>query len=272
MSLYNLDRALRADRSVGQPLPTVWRSLEAATAVFRKPQLVVVASAPGGGKSALALNLAVKSQVPSVYFSADSGAGTQIPRTVAIATGLETDVVRREVEAGKSVTPVLREKVPHLWWEFSPSPTLDLIDETVQAYGYLGRYPDLCIVDNLVDIDGESGEGEWKSFENSLLFLKELSRERNMCVVVLAHLTGEFEDGVTVPPLSGLRGKASKIPELILTLYREDNPLGGEDLGVAIVKNREGIANASGKYTVSLRMDLARMAIEDYDNGGLIAA
>jgi replicative DNA helicase len=272
VSLYNLDSALRANRSVGQPLPVVWKGLEAATAVFRRPQLVVIASAPGGGKSALALNLAVKSKVPAVYFSADSGAGTQIPRTVSIVTGIETDIVRRDIEQGKSVAPFLREHAPHLWWEFNPAPTPELIDETIQAYGYLGRYPDLCIVDNLVDVDNGGAEGEWKAFENTLLFLKELSRERNMCVVVLAHLTGEFEDGVTVPPLSGLRGKVSKIPEMILTLFREENPLGGEDMGVAIVKNRDGIANASGRHTVSLRMDLSRMAIEDYDNGGLVAA
>lgn len=272
MSLFNLDSALWANSAMGEPLPVVWNSLEAATATFRKPQLVLIASAPGGGKSALALNLAVKSQLPTIYFSADSSASTQIARTVSIATGIETDIIRRDIEQRKSVAPILKERVPNLWWEFSPSPSLDLIDQTVQAYGYLGRYPDLVIVDNLVDVDHDSAESEWKAFENTLLFLKELSRERNMCIVVLAHLTGEYEDGVTIPPLSGLRGKVSKIPEMILTLYREEDPLGGENMGVAIVKNRDGIANASGKHNVSLRMDLSRMAIEDHDNGGLIAA
>lgn len=272
MSLFNLDAALRYNQDVGEPLPIVWGSLRAAEAVFRKPQLVLVASAPGGGKSAMALNLAVKSQVPTVYFSADSGPGTQIPRTVSIVTGQETQAVREAIENGASVTPILRERAPNLWWEFSASPALDTIEETITAYGYLGRYPDLTIVDNLVDLDHDGAESEWKAFENSLLFLKELARERNMCIVVLAHLTGEYEDGVTIPPLSGLRGKVSKIPEMILTLYREENPLGDESLGVAIVKNRDGRANASGLHTVSLQLDLARMAIEDYGNEGLIAA
>lgn len=272
MTLYHLDAALRASQAAGEPLPVVWRSLDAATAVFRRPQLVLIASAPAGGKSALALNLAIKSQVPAVYFSADSAAGTQIARAVSICTGRDVNDVRADIDRGVSVTPILKEHAPKLWWDFSPAPSLETIDQTIQAYGYLGRYPDLCIVDNLVDIDHDAAEAEWKAFENSLLFLKELSRDRGMCVVVLAHLTGEYDDGTTVPPLSALRGKVSKIPEMVLTLYREEGPLGGEDLGVAIVKNRDGICNAAGLYTVTLQLDFSRMSIEDYDNGGLVPA
>lgn len=269
MSLYHLASALRANREAGTPIPEVWQTLTNADVVFRRPQLAVVAAAPGVGKSAFVLSLVVKSGEPTVYFSADSGPGTQIPRTVSILTGRETSELRSVINRGYRFEKELQEGASHIWWDFSPGPTLEHIDETIQAWGYLGRYPSICVVDNLVDVDNEGAEGEWKSFENSLLFFKELARERNMCVIVLHHLTGEYEDGVSIPPLSALRGKVSKIPEIVLTLYRQENPLGGEDLGIAIVKNRDGLASAAGNHTVSLAMDLSRMSIEDRNQAGV---
>ncbi|MEU5878198.1 DnaB-like helicase C-terminal domain-containing protein [Spirillospora sp. NPDC047279] len=265
MGLYHLGSALRSNRSSGRPLKTVWKTLDEATAVFRKPQLVLIASAPGGGKSAFALNLAVKSEASCLYFSADSGPGTQLTRTVSILTGRETGEVQRAMEKGYTFDTEL-EPVSRIWWEFDAGPSMDLIEKSITAHGYLGAYPDMCVIDNLLNVDpGEEGN-EYKSMENVLLFGLELARKRNMCVVVLAHLTGEYEDGTTIPPLSGLRGKVSKVPEMVLTLFREETLLGTEDMGVAIVKNRDGIANAAGRHTVSLRMDLNRMAIEDHHN------
>ncbi|WP_165963966.1 DnaB-like helicase C-terminal domain-containing protein [Actinomadura sp. KC216] len=248
----------------------MWQSLTDATAVFRRPQLVVIASAPGVGKSALALNLAVRSGSSCIYFSADSGPGTQLVRTVSILTGRETGVVQKAMESGYPFTEELR-PVRNIWWEFDAGPSLDLIDRSVTAHGYLGAYPDMTIIDNLMNVDAE-GESEAKAHKDTLLFGLELARSRNMCVIVLAHLIGEYEDGITPPPLSALMNKIGKIPEMVLTLYNLENPLGGSELGVAIVKNRDGIADAAARYGVSLRKDLSRMTIEDLNNGGLIAA
>ncbi|WP_245627892.1 DnaB-like helicase C-terminal domain-containing protein [Actinomadura oligospora] len=256
---------MRSNRSSGQPLPTVWRTLTDATAVFRRPQLVLIASAPGVGKSALALNLAIKSGASCIYFSADSGPGTQLVRSVSILTGRATGEVQRAMERGYAFEKEL-EPISRIWWEFDAGPSLDLIDKCVTAHGYLGAYPDICVIDNLMNVDpGEEGS-EAKAHKDILLFGLELARKRNMCVIVLAHLVGEYEDGVTPPPLSALMNKIGKIPELILCPYREETPY-GEAMGISIPKNRDGIANAAGTYTVSLKMDLNRMAIEDHPSG-----
>lgn len=272
MSLFQLGSALRVNKSTGEALNSPWQSLSSATAVFRKPQLVLIASAPGGGKSALALNLAIKSGASCIYFSADSGPRTQLVRSMAITTGRETSEIEAALERGYTFDSELRE-LTRIWWEFDAGPDLDTIEESVLAHGYLGAYPDMCVIDNLMNVDNGDTESEFKSLENILLFGLELSRSKNMCVIVLHHLTGEYEDGRTPPPLSALRGKVGKVPEMVLTLWRAsdelDEALGQERMGVAVVKNRDGIADPSAMYSVELEMNFARMNITD---SGLLAA
>ena len=262
MGLANISNAIRHDKSSGEPLPDVWKSLTAATAVFRRGQIVVIGGAPGTGKSAFALTLLIKSGCRSIYFSADSGPGTQLVRSVSILTGREVSEVQEAMDKGAAFDDYLK-PVSRIWWEFDAGPTLESIEESVRAYSYLGAYPEIICIDNLLNVDlGESTAQEYQNVENVLLFCQELARTTGACVIVLAHLTGEFEDGTKPPPLGALRGKGGKIPEMVLNIYREESPM-GVDLGVAIVKNRGGTASAACGHTVSLKLDLSRMLIED---------
>jgi hypothetical protein len=154
--------------------------------------------------------------------------------------------------------------IRRLRWDLDAGPSLDDIEQSVTAYGYLhGEYPELIIVDNLLNVFTEDSEGGYKADENTLLFLAELARNTGACVMVLAHLVGDYDDGDKPAPMSALRGKVSKIPEMILTLHRVEDPMGGERLGVAVVKNRAGKANASGSMVVELDLDFSMMQITD---------
>ena len=57
------------------------------------------------------------------------------------------------------------------------------------------------------------------------------------------------------PPMD-LRGKVSKTPELIYTMYRS-----GEYLNVSVVKNRSGRAFADGSNAIRIPVDLSRMRL-----------
>lgn len=264
-ALAHLGQAMRQDKSKGKPLKTVWKSLTNATAVFRRGNLVLVGGGSGVGKSAFALTLAIQSGAKTIYFSADSGPDTQLSRSMSMVTGRPAADCMRAIEKGHFFDNELFE-LRRIRWDFDAGPTLDDIEQSLDAYGFLhGEYPELVIVDNLLNVVSEdSGEGGHKTNENILLFLSELARERGCCIVVLHHLTGDYDDGDKAPPMSALRDKVSKIPQMILTLYRIDDLIGNL-LGVCIVKNRGGRANASGKYQVELDLDLSTMTIKDME-------
>lgn len=264
MSLFHLAHAMRRDKSSGVPIRTVWKTLANATAAFRRGGVVLIGAGSGTGKSAFALTLAIKSGAKTVYFSADSGPGTQLSRAASMLTGTPATETLRAVEQGKFFENDLLE-IRRIRWDFDAGPSLDDIEQSLEAYGYLhGEYPELVVVDNLLNVvSDDAGEGGHKVGENILLFLDELARKTGACFVVLHHLVGEYDDGNKPAPMSALRDKVSKIPYMILTLFRSEDPMGGERLGVAIVKNRGGKANAAGNYVVELDLDLSVMRIAD---------
>lgn len=274
MSLYHLQRARAVQRSSGMPIKTVWQTLCDATVEFRRGQVHLIASGPGVGKSALALTLAIRSGASGIYFSADSDSATQYARSVAMLTGEPVSEIQRKMQKNTANYDDVLEEIHRIRFDFIAAPTLVDIEQSVLAYGYLNsRYPEILILDNLSNVEDEQGAEGFIALEATLSYLHELARKTRSCVVVLHHLTGLWEDGTEPAPLSGLRGKVSKLPELILNLYRDGNDLdtsiGAENLGVAIVKNRGGRASAAGKYTVTLEMDLERMSITDRNSDEL---
>lgn len=261
---------MRRDRSSGRPLKTVWKALTNAGAICRQGQLILVGAGSGTGKSAFALTVAIGSQAKAIYFSADSGPGTQLSRAVSMLTGKPLYEVQRDVERGQYFDDVLGE-IKRIRWDFDAGPSLDDIENGVEAYGFLhGEYPELIVVDNLLNVVTDEEGESYKTGENILLFLVELARKTGACVIVLHHLVGDYDDGNKPAPMSSLRGKVSKIPEMILTLFREEDPMGKGQLGVAIVKNRGGPANAAGNLVIRLDADLSKMEIKDpeYNNQG----
>lgn len=227
---------------------------------FRYAQLHMIAAGPGTGKSVMALKLALEAGIPTLYFSMDSDAGTQYTRAASMITGEEHSRVQDAVARGQTAKyDAALSKARHIRFVFDSNPSIDEMNEHLLAYGYaFGHWPCLIIVDNISDIFTEAEETA--GLIEAAEWLKALAAKTGACIVALHHLTGEYDSGDTVAPLSALRGKISKKPVLILTLNRvPENPM---VLNVAVVKNRGGIANARGDYSCWLGMDLSRMWLE----------
>lgn len=258
--MWVLQRARDFDRSAGMPLPTVFERLQSLGVEFRSSQVHLIAAAPGIGKSILALTYAVRAQVPTIYLSADSDATTQYARAAAMITGDPLSAVNEALKSGNvGRYDIALNRARHIRFVFDSSPSLDEVNSHVMSYGWaFGQWPKLIIVDNVSNIFSES-DG-FQGLEEVMDWLHQLARKTGACIIGLHHVTGEFESGDSVVPLSGLRGKISKLPTLILTLnrvYGENNRL-----NVAIVKNRAGIAAANGSWGQVLQTDLSRMWIE----------
>ena len=198
-------------------------------------------------------------RLPTLYFSADSDATTMFTRSAAMATGYEMGEVERLMEEGgqEMLEERVRQASAHVQYSFQSTLDYDAIEDELQAYALVhGAWPQVIVADNLMNID--SGfEDEFRGLGEASFFLLNIARDTGAAVIALHHVGGEHEGGGAPIPLSGLRGKVSKLPALILTLHRADG------MRVSVVKNRSGKSDPSGNYGVSLRADLARMTITD---------
>jgi predicted ATP-dependent serine protease len=256
--MRSLASALTEVGEAGEPVPSVFHELMVEGADIRMGEMTLIASAPGVGKSLIAVTLAVKASVPTLFFSADTRPFTTGVRIGSMLTGrtiAEVDHAMRNGQKQEYVN-LMRGKTSHIVWQFKPCPSVKEIEQDVAAFAVKwGDYPHLIVVDNLRNMF--SDEDDYTGFRHNIEALNILAAETGSAVVVLHHLTGSYDDGQTIPPLSALEGKVSKLPSMVLNLFNGNRG----DIGVAIVKNRYGAANPAGKLYVFLDTDLERVQI-----------
>ncbi|BBC53862.1 putaive DnaB-like helicase [Mycobacterium phage PP] len=264
--MYTALQSLRVRGAAGEPLPTVFPSLEQVGVRPCRGQLVLIAAGPGTGKSAFILTYAVKAAVPTLYFSADSDAFTQLTRMVSIQTGWPTSKSAEAVlnEDLSEVTEDLQD-LP-IRFNYNASPSLDQIQDSTKAYVQLaGDYPDLVVIDNITNVraGGENDEDPFSGLEGLMDYLHDMARKTSACVVGLHHVTGAYNDADKPIPLSGVKGQITRVPETVLTLHRASEEFGPDSLNVSYVKNRNGRMDPSGNSFVSLQFTGDTMQIVD---------
>ncbi|WP_433224443.1 AAA family ATPase [Microtetraspora malaysiensis] len=259
--MFVLERARAKAGEAGAPLPNPFKRLAREGIQFRRSAVSLVAAGPGVGKSAFALAFAIGSGAKTLYFSADSDAAIQYERAAAMLTGRTVHEIAAMVESGD--TRYVDSKLASLRklrWCFESSPSIDDIQNHVWCWAYVyGEWPELIIVDNVGDVSPDTEEGGHIALESVMDYLVDLGRKTGAHVMGLHHLTGEYDDGASPPPLSALKGKISKKPSLSLNLFRQ----GEGRLGVVVGKNRTGKPDAAGQYRLALNVDLARMQVTD---------
>jgi predicted ATP-dependent serine protease len=118
----------------GEPLPSVFKTFDANKIIFRRAEVSMLAGVPGVGKSTLALALALKMRVPTLYISADTNAHTMAMRIASMISGKNQTDVELLMSNDIGWTKAILEKSNHIVWSFDSSPTLQDIDEEVQAF------------------------------------------------------------------------------------------------------------------------------------------
>ncbi len=241
-----------------------WYQLRNAGAFIRQGQLTLIAAAPGAGKSLFAQSLVHRGDdnghtPDTLYFSADSDAGTFAQRAASIATGYQLADVQRLFEDGddEGLEAAIAAQTGHMRMNYTSNVSdQDMLDE-IDAYAEIfGKYPDCIVMDNLSNLSVEGSENEFHGLQQACFFLHDIARETNAAVITLHHVSGEHEGGDRPIPLSGLRGKVSKTPEAIFTLQRS-----GEVMNVSVVKNRSGRAFPDGSNAIQIPVDLSRMRL-----------
>ena len=258
--MQRLTQTLRQAEGVGEPLASIFPAMAKKGWLFRRAQSVMIAAAPNVGKSALALYLAIKLEVPTLFLSADTDPFTTILRSTAVVSGDSMSTIEHAIQvgAGDYYESMLSE-LEHIRFVFDAGPTLEDVDLEVSAFNEVyGEPPALIVVDNLINIQCDDGD-EFRGLRIVSAAMHQLARSTGACVLVLHHVTGQYEDGIDPPPRRALHGKISKYPEMILTLGKQ-----GQYLGIACVKNRSaGGADPLAGNAIFLHCDLDRMVFKD---------
>lgn len=255
--MKTLTRSIGRSDIGGEPLPPVFKSFDNHKVIFRRAEVSMLAGTPGVGKSTLALALALKMKVPTLYISADTNAHTMAMRLASMISGKNQTDVEHLLQTDLGWTKATLARSNHIVWSFESSPSLQDIDEEVQAFEELWGCPPVAIfVDNLMDIATDGGE-EFASMRAIMKELKFLARATNTAIIVLHH-TSEAVLGTPCQPRSALQGKVAQLPALICTLG-----VVGTAMAVAPVKNRYGKADANANLHAWLAFNPEFMYIED---------
>ncbi len=261
--MLSLLQSIRGNATGHHGFPAPYNEMAADGFVFRAGQMSMIAAAPGGCKSAFAQDIAVKAGVRTLYLSADTDPYTMAMRNAAKTLGLPQREVR-DMHAGGDPRVNAALVGGLVRYSFDVQTTVDCADE-VEAYATVwGDWPELIVVDNLVNVAGGDGD-DYKAMRAALEQLHRMSRSTGSHVMVLHHVSGQHQTGDRPIPMTGIQFKMSEFPAQILTLYQD-----GGTLHVCPVKNRDGSHDVAGRFSWRLFIDLDRMLFQDHPFGAAV--
>lgn len=264
--MKDLVRSLRVS---GLPVPVPWVGLEKI--IRPRTQSVMIAMAASGvGKSALALEWAVRLDRPVLYLSLDTALVDHAIRLLARKTGLTIEEVERGHDIDLETWAERWEtEIAELGFQtrfFDQSLQVREISELIAAEAeYWGEPPSLVVVDNLMNlIEHEESAAEYRRIVGELV---KAARENNTLILALHHLRrrpakarGEDGDETTQPVhLTDSLYAVDQEAKYVLGLWR---PYPNR-LQIGVLKNRMGGCSPRGDLSVSLDIDLRRMVITD---------
>jgi hypothetical protein len=156
--------------------------------------------------------------------------------------------------------PLMNEKPVR--FNYRASPTLKDVENSLKSYFELHhQYPHQIILDNITNIQsgGDNAENPFAGLEGLMDWAMDMARTTQANVVGLHHVTGPNNDGNAPIPMSGVKGQITRVPSMVLTLFKPDS----DTLGVSAVKNRTGKADPSGQNYVELGWNGDHMSITD---------
>lgn len=227
----------------------------------RRGQVIMVAGRSGSQKSGFVLFWVAKMGLPTLYFSGDMTPFEATSRLASVQTG-ETQEVIEAGMLGPDKERYLR-SLDELKIQFSFSSPIrfDNIEAELDAYVEVhNAYPEVIVVDNLMDIEG--CESEYAAQQAAMQDLTALARDTGATVIVTHHATDKSAEATFHPgqPASRreIKNGMSEKPQLTLSvaLASDYDPKTGKmfyNFLVACVKQRSGRSDPTAMDCVTLR-------------------
>lgn len=206
-------------------------------------------AAPGVGKSTFALNWAVNSGLPALYFSPDTDERTlSIQASTLVIEGANRDQIEHLVEQQDAL--FIREvnaQLSSLVLDFRPAPSFKSIAEGIDCLvTYWGHAPRLVVIDTVSDIHGR-GDG-YEAWQRQWLNLRTLARMYNLAIIGCHHVRGGMaRTGKHPPQMGDAKYGADEYAELVLGFHRD----AADHLVCSVLKNRTGPVGHVAAFTAA---------------------
>lgn len=253
--MRSLSRAVQRSDSYGSRLRLPWYDLEKYVTLYTR-QLVMLAGGPGGGKSTIAVNLAMAVDAPVLYIAQDSEQSV-ISRMAAIGLGIDVadaaDRMQKErtrLEMGSALAEIRPSLVIA-----TGAHTVELIEERILALTeWLGHAPRMVILDNLIDTLAPGFHYNDPGFYSYLLpQLKQQAQDLDTCMIVLHHVRRSSDSGSI-----GTGSRPMRMDDLLYAGERETRHVWGvyhrdkHHMKVQVLKQTDGPADPDGALEVEL--------------------
>jgi replicative DNA helicase len=228
---------LHKDKAKVRGVPTGFKDIDTTLAGFQRSDLIILASRPSMGKTALALNfahnVAVQTSQPVLIFSLEMSKEQLVDRLLSIESGVDAWALRTG-----NLTDSDFEKIGHAMGTLSEAqifiddtPGITVSDLRTKARREAHRHPlGLIIVDYLQLMSGGSRFGG--DYSNRVQEISEISRglkgiarELNAPVLALSQLSRSVESrNPQIPQLADLResGSIEQDADVVAFIYREE--------------------------------------------------
>jgi replicative DNA helicase len=213
-------------------LETGFYELDDLTRGLQNGEMIVLASRPGVGKSALALNIAehvaVDLEKPVAFFSIEMSREALALRLLSSRAKVDGQKLRKGTLSNDEAAKV-RDAASRLYevpLYIDDQPGLRIIDLRAKARRLVARHKiELIIVDYLqLMTTGQREENRQVEVASISRGIKSLARELNVPVLALSQLRRESEQEERMPRLSDLResGAIEQDADVVMLLHREE--------------------------------------------------
>lgn len=221
----------------------------------RRGQVIMVAGRSGSQKSGFVLFWVRQMNVPTLYMSGDMTAFEASSRLVGMETWETLATIEEGIEgpdAGRYVKAL--EDIP-ITFSFGSPITFPSLEAELEAQMELHNcYPEVVVIDNLMDLDG--CENSYEAQMEAMQLLTSFSRETGSTFIILHHATDKDPTATSTPGHPPSREKIknglSEKPQLTLSVALESE-CNDSELRIAVVKQRNGRSDPGASDYVRLR-------------------
>ncbi len=213
-------------------ISTGFKDLDEILTGFHESELIIIASRPGMGKTAFALNImnhiAIRERKPALFFSLEMPATQLGMRMLCIEAMVDSQRVRTGHISADELKKLLQVslKIETTPMFIDDTPSVNVLQLRAKARRMAQKNPlGVIIVDYLQLISGNSRLDRHLQIAEISRFLKELARELSVPVVALSQLSRAVEQRTDQrPTLADLResGAIEQDADVVMFIYRED--------------------------------------------------